>query len=1247
MRILIDLQGCQSESRFRGIGRYSLALTEAIIRNRGQHTVMLLLNGLHVNGFNELRARFSSVISEDNIFTFDADGPVAEVDTSNSMRARLAELSRERLIVAIAPDVVLLTSLFEGFVDDSITSLGLLGQGPFTVVTLYDLIPFLNPDPNWPKHYADYYARKIESLKKADLLLSISEYSMAECAQAIPELADRILNMSSAASLFIDNSLVNSKRLELVRQKFGIERPFVMSVGNLEARKNYEGLIRAFALLPEDVKSGLDLLLVGGGDGPGVERLQKMALKEGLEPNQLRLLSHISDDDLVAIYSICELFVFPSLHEGFGLPPLEAMACGAAVIGSNTTSLPEVIGRADAMFDPTSPQEISVLMAKVLTEPAFKKSLQEHARYQSGLFSWDRTAKVALAAFEKKIKERRPFVKATYKNESLFSKPRLAMLVPLPPEQTGIAVYVAELLPALSALYEITVISDQGVVTPGPNVDCVSVRSVAWFEQHAKDFERIVYQIGNSPFHAHMFDLLKRHPGVVVLHDFYLSNVFHWMESTGYQPNAFRNALLRSNGYRAFEVLEKFGETEAVARFSCNYEVICNALAVIVNSQFSRDLVALHYGEKFCHKVKVAKLQRAVPQNVNRAVARQELGLADNDFVVCAFGFMHYTKMNVELLDAWAQSKLGLDKSCKLVFVGGKDGGEYGALIDARDLGVQITITDFVDGNTFSNYLAAADVSVQLRTNSRGETSGTILDCLSHGLPLIINSHGPVNEYPDDLFLKINDDFVLTELVDALNRMKSDISFRKRLGAAGINYVRDFHSTERTASTYYDLIEKVVTNTKMHQLKLSIERFWGNFSHVDLAVRDQVANAVGNGMYLPRKHKLYLDISATAKYDLKTGIERVARAYLHELLKSPPLGYDVEPVYLSKENEQWRVRKAQKYLSEQPGFHLVSPIDELVLPESGDMLLALDLSPDAVVQAFQHGLYTYWRASGARTGFMVYDILPISHPQFFPDWAEESHIGWVKAVCNSADMLVCISATVKDELSKWIETHLQAPLPYPKLEFCHLGADLRASFPSLGLPAEAEATLRRLSVSPTFLMVGTIEPRKGYLQTLSAFDQLWQRGVNVNLVIVGSEGWKPVEPSQRRTIPEIVNHIRSSHEFGRQLFWLEGVSDEYLEKIYSVATCLIAASEGEGFGLPLIEAAQHGLPIIARDIPIFREVAGKHTFYFNGIEPQALVDAVKCWITLSAKDKVPQSDTMPWLTWKESARELINVIMQD
>jgi glycosyltransferase involved in cell wall biosynthesis len=124
-----------------------------------------------------------------------------------------------------------------------------------------------------------------------------------------------------------------------------------------------------------------------------------------------------------------------------------------------------------------------------------------------------------------------------------------------------------------------------------------------------------------------------------------------------------------------------------------------------------------------------------------------------------------------------------------------------------------------------------------------------------------------------------------------------------------------------------------------------------------------------------------------------------------------------------------------------------------------------------------------------------------------------------------------------------------------------------------------------------------------------------------------------------------VARLRSHPEWGRRLFWVKGPTDEYLEKIYAASSCLIAASEGEGFGLPLVEAARHKLPIMARDIPVFREVAGEHAFYFAGEKPDALAHAVKEWLTLYHRGKHPKSDTMPWMAWAQSVERLQKILL--
>jgi glycosyltransferase involved in cell wall biosynthesis len=206
------------------------------------------------------------------------------------------------------------------------------------------------------------------------------------------------------------------------------------------------------------------------------------------------------------------------------------------------------------------------------------------------------------------------------------------------------------------------------------------------------------------------------------------------------------------------------------------------------------------------------------------------------------------------------------------------------------------------------------------------------------------------------------------------------------------------------------------------------------------------------------------------------------------------------------------------------------------------------------------------------------------------------------------------------------------------IEWFHLGADINQSIPSTGLPDNAGEVLAALANKRTFLMVGTLEPRKGILQATQAFDVLWADRCDVNLVLVGKPGWDN---------EQLMEMIHGHRELDKRLFWLSDVSDEFLQKIYDCSDCLIAASHHEGFGLPLIEAAKYGLPIIARDIPVFREVASTYADYFPDLpDAESMASAILRWIDLHEQDAHPKSEAMPWLTWRQSVEQIIAILQR-
>lgn len=380
--------------------------------------------------------------------------------------------------------------------------------------------------------------------------------------------------------------------------------------------------------------------------------------------------------------------------------------------------------------------------------------------------------------------------------------------------------------------------------------------------------------------------------------------------------------------------------------------------------------------------------------------------------------------------------------------------------------------------------------------------------------------------------------------------------------------------------------------------------------------------------------QLFLDISELVNRDAKSGIQRVVRSIMQQLLTNPPNNYIVKPVY-TEEGEYFRYANSftSSFMMEKASYSN----DEPIQINEGDIFVGLDLAAHffpkltPVLNAFQK--------AGVKVYYVVYDLLLIQNPSWWPEGTNTLFESWLKGISETSSGLICISESVALEVREWLTHNPPNRSSLAEVMSFHLGADVDNSVPSAGLPEDAEFLFNQLALRPSFLSVGTVEPRKGHNQTLLAFEKLWVNGVDANFVIIGKQGWM---------VDELVEKIRNHPELNKRLFWLEGISDEYLEKVYVASTCLIAASEGEGFGLPLIEAAQKKLPIIARDIPVFREVAGEYAYYFtDDNDPKIVAETVKQWLELYQTDVHPRSDAMPWLTWKQSSEQLLQVIFSN
>lgn len=401
MRILIDLQGAQNNSRTRGIGRYTLSFSKALARVAGPHRVFVLLNSLFPDTIADIKREFSGLLADTRFLVFDSPGPVDELNEANTWRRLAGEMLREYVIETLKPDAVIVPSLVEGAEDNTLTSLGWLPSAVPTAIVLHDLIPLTDPARyiGWAPANR-WYMNKMQSMQRADVLLAVSESAAREAIEFLNIEPGRLRTIFAAAdSSFTAGDSASTRFPELAR-RFGIERKYLMHSGAFEERKNFEGLVRAFAALPMALRSAHQLVLVCKIKDADRARMTSLGAELGLAPGDVIMTGFVPDADLVALYAHCHLFVFPSFHEGFGLPVLEAMCCGAPAIGSNATSIPEVVGRPDALFEPQSTQSIASLISKALTDDDFYKSLKVTAKQQAKRFDWEETARAAIAAVE-------------------------------------------------------------------------------------------------------------------------------------------------------------------------------------------------------------------------------------------------------------------------------------------------------------------------------------------------------------------------------------------------------------------------------------------------------------------------------------------------------------------------------------------------------------------------------------------------------------------------------------------------------------------------------------------------------------------------------------------------------------------------------------------------------------------------------------------------------------------------------
>ncbi|MDQ8699884.1 glycosyltransferase family 1 protein [Hyphomicrobium sp. LHD-15] len=396
MRLWVDGQCFQTASRLRGIGRYVHEFTRCIVENHPEVELLISFNAAMGEAAIEARDVVSGWIKAENIYVWHGASEAGETIEGHSTNRQLSHIALAHHVNCLKPNVALSTSPFEGFNDIAVPLL----PGPFCAVPIasifYDAIPLHFPERYLADtHTLACYKRRLAAFGDFSANLCISEFSRNELLERHPHA--NAVNIVAGVSSELSTSL-NERELTDSQQKYG---SYVLYVGGLDWRKNVGLIIDAFALLPSTLRNRYKLVLAGDHPKGLVSQLISQWNKYNLLPDNLVCVGHVSEQELASLYKGALALVQPSFMEGFGLTALEAITCGTPALAARAGALPEVVGDEAALFDPSSSQQLSALLYKLMVDTSFRQQLLARGAEQASRFSWTKSASIALEALKK------------------------------------------------------------------------------------------------------------------------------------------------------------------------------------------------------------------------------------------------------------------------------------------------------------------------------------------------------------------------------------------------------------------------------------------------------------------------------------------------------------------------------------------------------------------------------------------------------------------------------------------------------------------------------------------------------------------------------------------------------------------------------------------------------------------------------------------------------------------------------
>lgn len=624
------------------------------------------------------------------------------------------------------------------------------------------------------------------------------------------------------------------------------------------------------------------------------------------------------------------------------------------------------------------------------------------------------------------------------------------------------------------------------------------------------------------------------------------------------------------------------------------FDEISNFDLVLCNSQFTEDEYQDIYEQTNSAAI-FAGLSDDMQNLINSWVYDAEsVGAKLGDYVVYVGG-LDWRKNVPCLVKAMANMPQCRAGELKLVLVGEFGDVEFKAVTDLfKEYNIPedyIIKTGYVSDKELVDLYKNSVACVQ---PSRMEGFGLgALEAMACGTPFFSAVGGAVGEVVQNDAQMFDPDihFSLSQL---LQKLLSDDEFREQVILHGYNRLQEFTWT-RTAQ---------IAMAEFKELLKDSSPSINNISKQE--IKDQ--------------QRLIMDVTSTALSPVMSGIQRVMHKLSSAAIKQNEVEDSQTILSFSQNTKDWYS------LADLNKSSVLLKPEHRINYQNNDSYLLLDSSWN-FIEGQQQRL-TDALVMGQEVVNGIHDIGPLTMPAMTDAGMPPAFRRWFEFVLGYSTGIVCVSRAVADEVYQLIED-IKLPRPM-KIGYFRLGANFADVEPDV---SELGFTKTR----PTFLMVGTIEPRKGQYYGLKAFEKLWEQGVDVNLVIVGHAGWDT----------KILQAVLENHpEREKRLFWRHGISDSGLAAAYQEADALIMTSYLEGFGLPVVEAGRKNCPVILADLPVFREVgegAPKATYFEVG-SAESLASTITDYIETEL-DVDHKAVEVNWPSWDESAQEIKDVVL--